>query len=93
MKEDNSSNANTLENVKVFNAYPSVERIKKKIETIEKFSFQQVDVSHPTSSLHTLFILVNFREGSSEKSKECSYIFTRTFLAAAVVFTTRFVFL
>ena len=42
-KEDNSSNANTLKDVlKVFNAYPSVRRIRRNIEINLNFSFQQV---------------------------------------------------
>ena len=42
-KEDNSSNANTLKDVlKVFNAYPSVRRIRRNIEFNLNFSFQQV---------------------------------------------------
>ena len=40
MKKDNSSNANTLEDVKVFNAYPSVEKMKKNIEINEKTFFK-----------------------------------------------------
>ena len=39
LKEDNSSNANTL---KMFNAHPSVEKIRRNIKIREKTSFQQV---------------------------------------------------
>ena len=39
LKEDNSSNPNTL---KMFNAHPSVEKIRRNIKIREKTSFQQV---------------------------------------------------
>ena len=39
MKEDNSSNPDTL---KMFNAHPSVEKIRRNIKIREKTSFQQV---------------------------------------------------
>ena len=43
LDEDDSSNANTSEDVlRVFNAHRSVERIRRNIEINEKFSFQQV---------------------------------------------------
>ena len=43
MKEDNSSNENTLEYfLKVFNTDTSVERIRRSIKTNDKFSFQQL---------------------------------------------------
>ena len=43
LEEDDSSNANTSEDVlRVFNAHRSVERIRRNIEINEKFSFQQV---------------------------------------------------
>ena len=43
LKEDNESNANTLEDVlDAFNSHPSIERIRRIIKTNEKFSFQPV---------------------------------------------------
>ena len=43
LKEDNESNANTLEDVlDAFNSHPSIERIRRTIKTNEKFSFQPV---------------------------------------------------
>ena len=43
LKEDNESNANTLEDVlDVFNSRPSIKRIRRTIKTNEKFSFQPV---------------------------------------------------
>ena len=43
IKEDNESNANTLEDVlDVLNSQPSIERIKRTIKTNENFSFQPV---------------------------------------------------
>ena len=43
LKEDNESNANTLEDVlDAFNSHPSIERIRRTIKTNEKFSFQLV---------------------------------------------------
>ena len=43
LKEDNESNANTLENVPdAFYSHPSIERIRRTIKTNEKFSFQPV---------------------------------------------------
>ena len=40
LKEDNESNANTLEDVlDAFNSHPSIERIRRTIKTNEKFSF------------------------------------------------------
>ena len=43
LDKDNSSNANTLEDVqKVINAHPSVESIRRNNEINEKFIFQQV---------------------------------------------------
>ena len=43
LKKDNSSIANTIEDVlKVFNAHPSVEKIRRNIEINEKISLQQV---------------------------------------------------
>ena len=42
LKEDNSSNKNTLEDLlNVFNAHPNIERIRRNIEINRKFSFQQ----------------------------------------------------
>ena len=43
IKEDNESNANTLEDVlDVLNSQPSIERIRRTIKTNENFSFQPV---------------------------------------------------
>ena len=43
LKEDNKSNANTLEDVlDAFSSHPSIERIRRTIKTNEKFSFQPV---------------------------------------------------
>ena len=43
LKEDNESNANTLEDVlDAFSSHPSIERIRRTIKTNEKFSFQPV---------------------------------------------------
>ena len=43
LKEDNESNAKTLEDVlEAFNSHPSIERIWRAIKTNDKFSFQPV---------------------------------------------------
>ena len=43
LKEDNKSNANTLEDVlNGFNSHPSIERIRRTVKTNEKFPFQPV---------------------------------------------------
>ena len=43
IKEDNESNANTLEDVlDVLNSEPSIEKIRRTIKTNENFSFQPV---------------------------------------------------
>ena len=43
IREDNESNANTLEDVlDVLNSQPSIERIRRTIKTNENFSFQPV---------------------------------------------------
>ena len=43
LKEDNESNANTLEDVlDAFSSHPSIESFRRTIKTNEKFSFQPV---------------------------------------------------
>ena len=43
LKEDNKSNANTLEDVlNGFNSHPSIERIRRTVKTNEKVPFQPV---------------------------------------------------
>ena len=53
LKEDNESNANTLEDtLGAVNSYPSIERIRRTVKTNEKFSFQPV----PEDLVHKIIL-------------------------------------
>ena len=53
LKEDNESNANTLEDMLgAANSYPSIERIRRTVKTNEKLSFQPV----PEDLVHKIIL-------------------------------------
>ena len=52
LKEDNKSNANTLEDVlDASNSYPSIERVRRTVKTNENFLFKPV----PEDLVHEIF--------------------------------------